>query len=228
MVSSFKQTFRLYTRKFEGVGLLSLTILFPLLFFVWYLLNIVYSFVFNDFTSALADFYYIFLTFVFLVLAQIPFISFVQLYEEEGDIKYKKIYSIVITHAFSLFVFGIIMSLLTSIGAMIFIIPGLIILVFLFTAPYEAILENKSVWKSVKTSIGFAKKKFLPLLAIILIVSVTELIIGGISTYLIYSISASLMAQILVQMLLNLLIFPFLVIWVTYYFREWKASNQLA
>ncbi|WP_372907013.1 hypothetical protein [Rossellomorea marisflavi] len=80
----------------------------------------------------------------------------------------------------------------------------------------------------MKTSIGFAKKKFLPLLAIILIVSVTELIIGGISTYLIYSISASLMAQILVQMLLNLLIFPFLVIWVTYYFREWKASNQLA
>lgn len=228
MIDSFKQSIRLYTRKFEGVTLLSLTVLFPLLIINWYILNVVYAFVFNDFTSALADFYYILLTFIFLVLAQIPFIRFVQMYEEEGEIRYKDIYRVFIINAFSLFLFGIILSLLTSVGALFFIIPGLIVLTFFFTAPYEAILERKSVWKSVKTSIQFAKKKFFPLLIIILLVSFTELIIGGISTYLIYSISSSLLAQILVQMLLNIVIFPFLVIWVTYYFRDWKAANQLA
>jgi hypothetical protein len=228
MISSFKNTWTLYTKKFEGVIFLSLTILLPLLLMNWFLLNIVYAFVFNDFTSGLADFYYVFLTVIFLVLAQIPFIQFVSLYECYSEVRYKNIFFVFITNAFSLFVFAICLSFLTSVGVILFIIPGIIVLVFLFGAPYEAILENKSVWKSIKTSTKFAKKKFFPLLFVIFIVSLTELIIGWISMYLIYSITTSLLAQVMVQMLLNLLIFPFLAIWITYFYKEWKETLQLA
>jgi hypothetical protein len=228
MISSFKNTWTLYTKKFEGVILLSLTILFPLLLMNWFILNIVYAFVFNEFTSALADFYYIFLTFIFLVLAQIPFIQFVNLYESDSEVKYKNIFFVFITNSFSFFVFAVCLSLLTSVGVMLFIIPGIIVLIFLFGAPYEAILENKSVWKSIKSSIKFAKKKFFPLLFVIIMVSLTELIIGWISMYLIYSITTSLLAQVMVQMLLNLLIFPFLAIWITYFYKDWKETLQLA
>ncbi|RDI37947.1 hypothetical protein [Falsibacillus pallidus] len=228
MINSFRNSWRIYTGKFEGVALLSLTILLPLLLIDWYLLNIVYAFVFNAFTSALADFYYVFLTFIFFVVSQIPFIQFVKLYEQEGEIRYKNIFYVFITNAFSLFVYGICLSLLTSIGVMLFIIPGLVVLLFLFASPYEAILENRSVWKSTKTSIIFAKKKFFPLLFLIFFVSLVELIIGWISMYLIYSITPSLLAQVLFQMLLNLLVFPFLAIWVTYFYMEWKEKYQLA
>lgn len=163
-----------------------------------------------------------------MVIAQVPFIQFVNQYEKESEIKYKKIYYIFITNAFSLFIFGICLSLLTSIGTILFILPGLIVLVFLFGAPYEAILENKAIWKSIKPSTNFAKKRFFSLLFVIIIVSLTELIIGWISMYLIYSITTSLLAQIMVQMLLNLLIVPLLVIWVTYFYKEWKEKYQLA
>jgi hypothetical protein len=228
MIKSLQNSWRIYTKKFEGVLLLSLSILFPLLLINWFVLNGVYLFVFNDFTSALADFYYVFLTFIFLVIAQIPFIQFVKLYEEEGEIRYRNIYYVFITNAFSLFVFGICLSLITSVGVMLFIIPGFIVLILLFSCPYEAILENRSVWKSVKTSVTFAKKKFFPLLLIIITISLAEMVIAWVSMYLIYSITSSLLAQVMVQMLLNLLIFPFLAIWITYFFMDWKREYQFA
>ncbi len=228
MLESLQNSWRIYTKKFEGVLLLSLSILFPLLLINWFVLNVVYLFVINEFTSALADFYYVFLTFIFLVLGQIPFIQFVKLYEEEGEVRYKNIYYVFITNAFSLFVFGICMSLITSIGVMLFIIPGFIALILLFSSPYEAILEERSVWKSVKTSVTFAKKKFFPLLFIVIFISLVEMVIAWASMYLIFSITSSLLSQVMVQMLLNLLIFPFLAIWVTYYFMGWKREYQFA
>ncbi|MFD2680054.1 hypothetical protein [Bacillus seohaeanensis] len=228
MINSWKEAMRIYTGKFEGVLLLSLTILLPLLLIDWFIINIVYLFVFNDFTSSLADFYYIFLTFIFLVIAQIPFVQFVKSYENSGEIEYKDIYYVFITNAFSLFVFGVCFSFVTSLGVLLFIVPGLIFLLFMFVAPYEAILEEKSVWKSMKTSIFFAKKKFFPLFFVILIISLTEIIIGWVSMFLIHTVTSSLLAQITVQMLLNLLIFPFLAIWVTYFYIDWKKKYQLS
>ncbi|HYK72889.1 MAG TPA: hypothetical protein VEV44_07125 [Pseudoneobacillus sp.] len=227
MTQSFKDAFRLYTGKFEGVFLLSLTIVLPLIVVNWLINNVVYFFVFNDFTSALADFYYIFLTFLILMVAQIPFIQLVKSYSETGEYQFKTIYYVFITTAFSVFVFAAIYSFLIAIGTLLFIIPGLIFMTFFFTTPHEAIVENKSVWKSWKTSFHFAKKKFFPLLIMILFISIVEVIIGWIGMYIIYSITNSLLAQIVIQMFLNLLIFPFLSIWVTYYFILWKEQNQL-
>jgi hypothetical protein len=228
MIQSFKDAFQLYTGKFEGVFLLSLTIVLPLLIINWLISNVVYFFVFNDFTSALADFYYIFLTFLIYMVAQIPFIQLVKTYSETGEYRLKNIYYVFITTTFSVFLFSIVYSFLITIGSLLFIIPGLIMMVFFFAAPHEAILENKSVWKSLQTASTFAKKKFLPLLMIILSISLVEIIIGWISMYVIYSITTSLLAQILIQMFLNLIIFPFLSIWVTYYFISWKEQNQLS
>jgi hypothetical protein len=228
MIHSLKEATRIYTGKFEGVLLLSLTILLPLLLIDWFIINLVYMFVFNDFTSAMADFYYILLTFIFLVIAQIPFIQFVKSYENDEKINYKNIYYIFITNAFSLFVFAVCVSFVTSIGILLFIIPGLIFLIFIFVAPYEAILEGKSVWKSIKTSIVFAKKRFVPLFLMIFFISVTEIIIGWASMFLIYTVTTSLLAQLAVQMLLNLLIFPFLAIWVTYFYIDWKQKYQIS
>lgn len=59
MIISLKDAFRLYTAKFEGVIILSLTILLPILLINLFLLNIVYSFVFEFFTSLIADFNYV-------------------------------------------------------------------------------------------------------------------------------------------------------------------------
>jgi hypothetical protein len=228
MTQSLKDAFRLYTGKFEGVFILSLTVVLPLLILNWLINNIVYFFVFNDFTSALADFYYIFLTFLIYMVAQIPFIQLVKTYSETGEYRLKNIYYVFITTAFSVFLFSIVYSFLITIGSLLFIIPGLILLVFFFATPHEAILENKPIWKSLQTASTFAKKKFFPLLMIILSISLAEVIIGWISMYVIYSITTSLLAQIIMQMFLNLLIFPFLSIWVTYYFISWKEQNQLA
>lgn len=228
MIHSFRDAFRLYTGRFEGVLLLSLTTVLPLLLGIWFLNNIVYFFVFDEFTSAIADFYYIFLTLSVLTIAQVPFIEMVKSYAEEGEYKYRHIYYVFITTAFSIFLFAIAVSLAATVGTMFFIAPGLILLVFFFMAPYEAILSGKTIWKSIKPSFAFAKKKFFPLLFIILMISMVEIIIGWIGMYLIYSVTASLLAQITVQMLLNLVLFPFLSIWVAYYYLSWKEGHQLA
>ncbi|WP_142752261.1 hypothetical protein [Neobacillus piezotolerans] len=228
MFLSFRDAFRLYTGRFEGVLLLSLTIVLPLLLGIWFLNNIVYFFVFDEFTSAIADFYYIFLTFSVLMIAQVPFIEMVKSYAEEGDYKYRNIYYAFFTTAFSIFLFAIAVSLAATVGTMFFIIPGLILLVFFFTAPYESVMSGKSIWKSIKPSFTFAKKKFFPLLSIILFISLVEIIIGWIGMYVIYSVTASLLAQITVQMLLNLVFFPFLSIWIAFYYLSWKEGHQLA
>ncbi|MFS0784430.1 hypothetical protein [Bacillus sp. 1P06AnD] len=135
MLHSLKEALRLYTGQFERVAILSLTILLPLLAVDQFLFNIISFFVIDELTSFIADFYYMIVTLLTLVLAQVPFIALVKMEEGDRDYRIGAIYSAFILSAFSIFVFGVILSLFTAIASMFFVVPGLLLLLFFSRLP---------------------------------------------------------------------------------------------
>lgn len=216
-----KSALNIYVRNIESILLLGVTIMLPFLIFHNYIVSICYYIgnsygapIFGDLTNT-------FFTILFLSICQIPFIRFT-LAEIDGEEKrLKSSYIAFIQYGFQVFVFGIVYVLLFYAGSILFIIPGVLVLLFLYLSPYITVIRKQKITKAWKTSIKLTKKKFLPLFLILLIMTVVEL---GIGVGLMYGVSLftqSYLAIVLSQMLLNLLIFPFFVILLTSLSNEW-------
>ncbi|MEC5424934.1 hypothetical protein QGM71_15715 [Virgibacillus sp. C22-A2] len=228
MEKPFRNTWEIYTGKFEKLLLLMLGTTLPLL--------IVHSFVTNYMfaitpsisqTSSIADIYYGFLTVLLFIYAQVPFIRYV--YNEyighEHSLRDSFIHFL--SNGFTVFVFACIVSFLSTIGFMLFFLPGLIVLALVFPIPYLSVFDNKSVWKSFKEGIRIGKKNFFKILLVILVTGFVELFFGIYVTMQIFNITSSFSAQIITQMVLNMLFFPFVVILLTSYIIKWREAQEV-
>ncbi|WP_174614157.1 hypothetical protein [Virgibacillus ihumii] len=217
-----------YTGKFEKILVLMLTTTLPLLMLHSFITNYIYA-ITPSYSNvySFADIYYGLLTLLFFLYAQVPYIQFV--YNEykgvENNLR-QSIFSF-LTKGFTVFVFACIISTLTTIGFMLFLIPGLIILSLFFPVPYISVFDNKSVWKSYKEGFRIGKKNLFKILLILIITGTAELLIGIFITYQLFNITSSFAAQMITQMTLNILIFPFIVILTTSYIIKWRASLEI-
>ncbi|MBP1971431.1 putative neutral ceramidase superfamily lipid hydrolase [Virgibacillus natechei] len=123
-----------------------------------------------------------------------------------------------------MFLFAVIVSILSAIGFMFFAIPGLLLLALVFPIPYISIFDEKSVWKAFKEGIRIGKKQFLKIFLIIVITGTVEGIIGLFVVAQVFTITDSFAAQILTQMTLNLLIFPFVIMYITSSVLKWREE----
>ncbi|WP_235182868.1 hypothetical protein [Gracilibacillus boraciitolerans] len=127
-------------------------------------------------------------------------------------------------NGFTVFVFACIVSLLSTIGFMLLVLPGLIILALLFPIPYITIFDDKSVWKSFKEGLRLGKKYYWKLALLIGLAGGMELIFGIVITVQLFNVTDSFMAQVITQIALNIIIYPFIVILITCYILKWRES----
>jgi hypothetical protein len=226
-MNPIRESLRFYTKNVEYLLLLSITIVLPLLILHFYLMNYIYlttSLISND--NTFADLVNGFFTLLFLIVAQLPFIKFVQSDIDGEDKRIKSAYMSFLKHSFSLYLFGVIYCTVVLLGFTLFIIPGIIILILLFLTPYISILDDKPARKSWKSAIKLAKKNFFKLSGIIALVSLIEMIIGLIALYGVSLITNNFGAATVSQMLLNVIMLPLLSIVVTFYVLKWRERSQ--
>ncbi|MFC4558651.1 hypothetical protein ACFO3D_10565 [Virgibacillus kekensis] len=228
MIKPLKFTWEIYTGKFEKLLVIMLLTTLPLLIVHSLVTNYVYAITPNLIgVYSVADIYYGFLTLLLYLFAQIPYISFVLAEYEGNEHSLKHALYIFIINGFTIFLFSCIVSLISTIGFMLFVVPGLILLSLVFPIPYISIFDEKSVWKSFKEGFRLGKKHFFKLLLIVFISGMAELIFGIFVTAQLFNITSSYAAQIITQIVLNLLFYPFIIILLTSYMIKWREKQEV-
>ena len=127
-------------------------------------------------------------------------------------------------NGFEFFLFAVMASLATTLGLVFFLLPGLIMITFLYPIPFVASMDHKSIWKSFKPGIRLGKKHFFKLFVLICLLALMELFISSGITILIHSLTTSFAAQILAHMLLNLIFFPVITLIICGYIIKWREE----
>ncbi|MES1047376.1 hypothetical protein BLX88_06525 [Bacillus obstructivus] len=228
MEKPFKYAIALFTSKYEKILLLIAIIQIPLLVFHLFLTNFIYAVTpFNGTIHSAGDTYYGFLTLLLYLYAQIPFIklTYNDYMGHEKPLK-NAIYTFLV-QGFNIFIFAIVLSFLTTIGFMLYILPGLILFSIFIPAPIIAVIDNKSVWKSLKETITIYKKHWLKLLLYILVFGLFELAIGIVLNQLILGITTSYAALVISQIFLNTLFYPFFIVLLTSSTIKWRENLNM-
>lgn len=222
----FKEAIQFYTKKIEYMFLFAFVVVLPTLLFHSIVMNYVYLFtpVINNATPG-ADLLYGLFTIILLTVAQIPIIRFVYNELEGHENPVADAFKTFALFGFSAFLFACVYGTLTVVGTFLFIIPGILIMLFLFLTPYLSAMDGKTTRKTWKEAFRMGKKHFFALLLIVLGISLIEMIISIFSQMFIFSITTSYGAQLISQILLNMIIFPFMVVVVTMYVIKWRNDS---
>ncbi|SEP98218.1 hypothetical protein [Piscibacillus halophilus] len=220
-----RNTWELYTGKFEQILVLMLTTTLPLLLLHSFITNYIYA-ITPSFSAvySVADIYNGFLTLLLFLYAQTPYIRFV--YNEHVGIDHNLRNSIYIflVNGFTVFVFACITAFISTIGFALFLLPGLIFLALVFPVPYISVFDEKSVWKSFKEGFRIGKKRIVKISLLLFALGMVELLFGIFVTYQLFNITSSFAAQMITQMTLNLIFFPFLIMLMTSFILKWRES----
>ncbi|SFA91067.1 hypothetical protein SAMN04488072_103214 [Lentibacillus halodurans] len=227
MEKPLKFTWEIYTGKFEKILVLMLTTTLPLLMVHSYVTNYIYAITPNDSAIySVADIYYGLITLLLYLYAQIPYIRFI--YNEykgvENNLR-NSIYHFLV-NGFTVFVFACIVSIISTVGFMFLILPGLVFLALVFPVPYISVFDGKSVWKSFKEGFRIGKKKFFKIMLIVILAGSAELLFGIFVTYQLFNVTSSFAAQIITQMTLNIIIYPFVIMMLTSYILKWREALE--
>jgi hypothetical protein len=230
-----KEGFKVYVQNIGPLLLLSLSIVLPVLLLHTIYVNYIYAITSSFANTYIGDFVNSFLVIMLLVLIQIPFIQYINADIEGEENKLKKAYVTLFKYGFSVYVFGVVYAFLSMIGLALFIIPGLLLLVFFFLTPYLTVLRQESAWKTFRVAFTYGKKNFLSLFTIILLTSMSEFLISILSLYGVALITTNYLAILLTQILLNMLLLPLIVSIITLYAKSLeqgivpaKSFNKLA
>jgi len=165
-----------------------------------------------------------FLLLLIMTVVQLPFAYFVH-YEREGEEKpLKKALRSFAENSFSLFVFGIIYTLAVTTGMFLLVIPGLIVLIWFYLTPYHMVLKQRSPWRSWRDAKEMGKKHFIQILGLILLTSVIQSLVSTLGLFSVTFITTSYGAIFFTQLLLNVIVFPFIAILFSMYVQKWSEE----
>ncbi|MEN2767522.1 hypothetical protein [Ornithinibacillus xuwenensis] len=228
MNSPFRNTWELYTGRFERILLLMLLTTLPLLILHSFATNYIYAVTPSfDPLYSFADIYYGFLTVLLFIYAQVPYIRFVynEHYDSERSLR-DSIYQFVV-NGFTIFVFATLIAFTSIVGFSLFILPGFILLALTMPIPYISIFDKKSVWKAYKEGIRIGKKHFIKLFLLLIFTGFLEMIVGVFITAQIFTITNSFAAQIITQIVLNLIYYPFIIMLLSSFMIKWREEQEV-
>lgn len=227
MDKPFGFAWNLYTKQFEKFLILMLCTTLPMLLLHSFITNFIYLVTPPEGTLfGVADIYYGLITIIFFLYAQFPYIRFVYNEYEGHDHSLRNALFQFIVNGFTVFVFACIVGLLSTIGFMLFALPGMIFLSLVFPIAYISIFEEKSIWKAYREGIRIGKKNFFKIMLLLFIGGILEMVIGLVITYSLINVTQSYAAQVITQIVLNLIFFPFLISVLTAWMIKWKDAQR--
>ncbi|MBM7588264.1 hypothetical protein JOC86_004861 [Bacillus pakistanensis] len=225
MDKPLKYTFSFIAERFEKILIIILCVQLPLLILHSFITNYIYAITPNVGTIySVADIYYALFTILFFLYAQIPFVKYTfNEFEGREDSLKNALYTFLV-QGFPIFVFSCLISLFIVIGFGLFVIPGVIILSLFITAPIISIIDNKSVWKSIKEARLLFKKHFIKIILLITLWGVFEMGVGIVFNSLTLNITSSYAAVAGVQIVTNMLFYPLFIVLLTTNTMKWREG----
>lgn len=219
-----KESFQFYARNVESLLLISVLIVFPFLLVHNVVMNYVNLITTLTGATIVSSFFNLFLLLVFIGVIQLPFAQFVQ-YEMEGEERpLLKAFRAFAEHSFSVFVFSVLYVIAVSLGMMLLLIPGVILLIFFYLTPYLVAVKERSAWACWRAAFEMGKKHFFQIFGLFLISSLIQWTVSVIGLYSVSIITTSYGAIFFTQLLLNVLVFPFIAVMFTMYVQKWTQE----
>lgn len=216
-----REPFRIYSKNIESILFISLIVLLPALLFHNYIVTVSYYIATIYDNTFFGDMTNILFLLVLFTICQVPFIAFTYGEMDDDENKLKKSFAVFLKFGFSIFLFAILYTVLSILGLLTFVIPGILILVFLFPLPYISVLKDQPVRRVWRTAFLLAKKNFFKLLSLLVLISFIEMIIGYLMNIGISYITQNSLAFVICNMLINLLVFPLLIIIISVNVKRW-------
>lgn len=175
----------------------------------------------------IADVYNAFIVLTFFIFAMIPFVYFWH-YEENGAEKpLRQAFLQFALKGFHFFVFSVAAGFIVTLGFSLFVLPGVIIFGLLISAPIIAVMDNQSVWASVRESIRIFKAQHWKIVLLIAAFGFAELIGSYILQMLIVNITTSFLAIAICHVFLNTVFLPLFYLILASLVTKWREDLSL-
>lgn len=226
-MSVIRESMDLYKSKFLTILLIGLTITIPTLF--------LYTFVVNYTTFPLRVFFIpiwpdmvkLFFTMIVFPFIQIPFVSMALQYARIGDVKVSRVYGDILKYGFSIYVISILSSVLITIGSLLLLIPGLVLMIFFMGIPFVAVVDDMTGWRGVKQSFAFAKTHFIQLMGWLLLFVLFDFVLSFILSFIAIYTANSFLVVNLSLTLGTILTLPVFVFGITFQYLDWIGDNPV-
>ena len=162
---------------------------------------------------------------VFIML--IPLISLVIQYTRTGKVKAGKLYLDLLKNAFFIYLVSIPFSILTTVGLLLFIIPGIILLVFFMGIPFVKVIEDESFKVVLKKSISFGKENFISLCGLLLLFAAIDFIGTYLFSFLAIVFSGQMAVTNWTMMVVNMFLLPLFVFSIAKQYLDWNGEADL-
>jgi hypothetical protein len=227
MLASIKEALAIYKRNFWRVLLIGLTIILPI--------QLIYTIVVNFVSLPLAFFNIPLWSNLFqgifmimsLFLILIPLISLVVQETRTQKVNTGKIYVDMLRYSFFLYVISIPVSILTTIGFFLLIIPGLVLLIFSMGMPFVKVTEDDSLKGVLKKSIAFGKEHFMNICGLLLLFAAVDFLASFLLTYLAIGLTGLMAITNWALMVLNMFLLPVFVFTVAKLYLDWNGEADL-
>lgn len=218
----------LYSSKFVPLICLSLITYVPLLFLHTVIVNFIYNESrFMEYPGVVGDAANGIFMLIFLTIAQVPFIKLALLDHEDEESIFRKSLGFSMDKMISMYVFACLYALLVFLGGLLFVIPGLIVLLLFYFVPYFIADGVKSYKVAIRKSVSLVKKRFLITLVIIGVVTAIQLLFENVLFIFISMYSDTYFVFLFTKIILQMFILPFQIILVTNLFIDIKVENTL-
>ena len=220
------ESFGVYLREFTKILLLSILTYVPLLLVHAFLVNyIYYQTRFAEYPGLIGDAANGIFMLIFLTIAQVPFIKFTLLEMEGEDNHLKSSISFSLDNAIPIYLFGCAYALCVFIGGLLFIIPGLAILLLFYFVPFYLADGTKSIRKAIGKSVRFIKKNAIKSFLIIMVLTVIQLSFENIVLYLLSFYTSAYFTMLMTKIILLMLLLPLQTIIMTHAFHKWNSTE---
>lgn len=226
MKSILSSSFSLYIQDFLKLILLSVLTYVPLLFLHAIIVNYIYAETrFAEYPGLIGDVANGIFMIVFLTIAQLPFIKYTLLESEDADHPLKQAISFAIEKALPIYFFACLYSVCIFIGGLLYVIPGLVVLVLFYFVPFF-LAENGKLRTALKKSIGLIKAHFIKAIFVIFILSIIQLVFENIMIYLLSLYTDVYFTTLALKIVLLMFLLPLQVIILTNIFNSWRDTEK--
>ncbi|MEC2057619.1 hypothetical protein I6J18_12430 [Peribacillus psychrosaccharolyticus] len=154
----------------------------------------------------------------------LPIISIVVQDTRHENVKIGPIYGDFFKNAFFIYMLSILFAIVTTLGFLLFIIPGIFLLVLFMGIPFVKVIDNDPFEVVIKQAYLFGKQNFMLLSSLL----ITFAIVDFVFTYLFSFIAIVFTEQMAIVnwtlLLINMFLLPLYIITVTKIYLSWNGE----
>lgn len=224
MFDYLKGSLNFYKNNFFRVLLIALTIILPVQVIYTITINyITLPFLYFNIPIWPTIFQSVFMLMALFIML-IPMVSLVVQDMRKERVKLGKVYGDTIKYAFFVYAISIPASIITTVGLLFLIVPGIFCLVFFIGLPLAKVIEDAPTLTIVKRSFAFGKENFLMICGFLLLFASIDFIGSYLLSFLALLVTGQMAIINWMLMLFNSLLLPLFIFIISKVYLDWNGE----